>query len=166
MAAVLQAGLGPGTGVEVTSAGTSASVGRHVHPIVAGQLTAMGLDVPRAVARQLTGSLLDEADLVLTAERAHRSAVVRLRPRVVRRTFTLLEFAELAVLASAAAQLAGPPARRLAWLVDRAPHHRPERAGAEDDIEDPFGRDQAAFEVAAERIRTAVAPVVRTVLAR
>ena len=42
------------------------------------------------------------ADLVLTATREHRSAVVGMAPSAVRRTFTLLELARIAVAAAPA----------------------------------------------------------------
>jgi hypothetical protein len=47
------------------------------------------------VAQQLTGALVDEADLTLTMTRAHRRAVLGLAPRALARTFTVREAGEL-----------------------------------------------------------------------
>jgi protein-tyrosine phosphatase len=164
---LLRAGLGPDSGVDVRSAGTRALVGRPVEPSMARLLTAAGAQPAEFAARQLTAADVASADLVLTAERAHRSAVVALHPRALRRTFTLLEFAELAVLASSGAgsDMPGPDASaRLAWLVDIAPTLRPGRSpGAVDDVQDPFGRDEACFAAAAEQVGSAVAGLVAIV---
>jgi protein-tyrosine phosphatase len=166
---LLRAALGARSGVAVGSAGTRALVGRPVEPSMARLLTAAGAEPAGFAARQLTAADVASADLVLTAERAHRSAVVALHPRALRRTFTLLEFADLSVLASSRAgtEAAGPDASaRLAWLVDTAPTLRPSRpAGALDDVPDPFGRDEACFAAAAEQVGSAVAALVGVVRA-
>lgn len=51
---------------------------------------------PQHAARQLTGELVAEADLVLTMERDQRSAAVRLAPGSQAKVFTLREAAALA----------------------------------------------------------------------
>lgn len=167
MAALLRAGMGEeGEGIAVTSAGTSALIGHPVHSTVVTQLNALGLPTPREVARQLTAPMVDDADLVLTAERAHRSRVVRLSPRAVRRTFTLLEFAELArldALTVPGTKRIDPPALRFTRLLKEAPRLRAERVSRDDDIADPFGRDEAAFQLTAERIGTAVRAILDVV---
>ncbi|SNR41471.1 hypothetical protein [Blastococcus mobilis] len=164
---LLRAALGPGAGVEVRSAGTRALVGRPVEPPMARLLTAAGADPTGFAARGLTPADVARADLVLTAEKAHRSAVVALQPRALRRTFTLLEFVDLVVLARAAAghdwPTQGVP-ERLVWLVARAPALRPQRPWpAEDDVPDPYGRDDACFAATAGRVGAAVA-TLRAVL--
>lgn len=72
-------------GVEVRSAGTHAIAGApgcHVAPALAGRG-----DEHRS--RPLTAADVEWADLVLTAEREHRSAVASLQPTALRRVFTL-----------------------------------------------------------------------------
>ncbi len=59
-------------------------------------MTSCGGTAPVHRARLLRPRLLDGVDLVLTAERAHRSAVLQLRPDLLRRTFTFLELVQLA----------------------------------------------------------------------
>lgn len=70
-------------------------------------------------SHQLHPDSLDRADLVLTADRSVRAAVVRMRPSFHARTFTLRQ---AAALAESAAVYGRPPAdadaeARLRWLV-------------------------------------------------
>ena len=58
---------------------------------------AMGIkDLPLHRAQMLTEGKLGVSDLVLALSRGHRKRIVRMDPQVVRRTFTLREFAHLA----------------------------------------------------------------------
>ena len=80
----------------VTSAGTAAVAGSGVHPSTAEALQRRGLDPSGHVAQELTKSLIDEADVVLTMSLRQRSLVVTMSPQALRRTFTLREFARVA----------------------------------------------------------------------
>lgn len=85
-----------GVSAEVSSAGTGAMVGDPMTPETAALVRPLGgIERPHA-ARQLDSSMIRDADLILTATRQHRAAVVSLMPTAVPRTFTLLEFARLA----------------------------------------------------------------------
>ena len=58
---------------------------------------AMGIkDLPLHRAQMLTEGKLGVSDLVLALSRGHRKRIVRMDPQVVRKTFTLREFAHLA----------------------------------------------------------------------
>src|SRR5690606_35172732 len=81
---------------EVSGAGVLAPVGRPIDADSAEQLRSRGVPVPERTARQLTRYIVAEADLVLTATRSHRAEVLDLDPRALRRTFTIVEFADLA----------------------------------------------------------------------
>ena len=52
------------------------------------------LDTSAFRSRRLTGALLDEADLVLTMEAAHRTFILDDHPELFRKVFTLGQFAE------------------------------------------------------------------------
>lgn len=82
------------THVEFASAGT---MGFDAHPVdddVAATLTARGVPgVERFRSRRLTGDLITSADLVLTAEAAHRTFVLDDHPARFRTVFTLGQFA-------------------------------------------------------------------------
>lgn len=99
MERVLQAAVderwGPGA-IEVSSAGTHALVGEAVDTLALRELTAMGADGTGFAARRLESRMVRRADLVLTATRRHRSAVVQLHPQAMRRTFAVLDLADTA----------------------------------------------------------------------
>lgn len=84
-----------GLGIEVTSAGTGALAGWPVDPGSVALLDAAGIDSTAFRARQLTVDMVEDADLVLTATRAHRRAVVQEAPLGLRKTFALVDFADL-----------------------------------------------------------------------
>lgn len=82
--------------LEVSSAGTRARNGDPMHELTAAAAGGAGHGDHGHTSRFLQEPVLRDVDLVLTAERAHRSAVLGLRPVLLCRTFTLLEFADLA----------------------------------------------------------------------
>jgi protein-tyrosine-phosphatase len=85
-------------------------------------------------SRLLTGELLDGADLVLTAEQAHRQHILDDFPQLHRRVFTLGQFA------AAVAELPGLTGRD---LVDAAGRRRAP-ATPDQDVADPYRRGKAA----------------------
>jgi len=144
MGARLAERLGAGADAfDVSSAGTWGCVGAPMEPFSELALQERGVSFAGFVARELTSAMVQEADLVLTATREHRSHVVGLVPGSVRRSFTLKEFARLAPLVAEADQ---PPtedpvsgaltrveiAGRVRGLADRVDP-------SADDIEDPLG---------------------------
>ena len=163
----LAAGL---TGVDVSSAGARAVVGHPIDAQMVPFIVEGSGKVGDFAARQLTAQMIRDADLVLTAARGHRSAVLELVPAAVRRTFTLREFARLASLVDrrdldAAAPPGSDDGARLAALVPLAVRRRgqvivePER----DDVIDPVGRSDAVFARAAGQMRPAVETILRVV---
>lgn len=163
---LLAAGLGPGSGVEVRSAGTRALVGHPVHEPMVPLLERAGVDVDGFAARQVTGAMLREADVVVALTRAHRAAVVDVAPAVVRRTFTLRELARLAEDVGPEGLAPGTPAERFAALVPLATARRGMVRAAspeDDDVVDPFGRPQTVYLEAFGQLRPAVDAIVRVV---
>lgn len=79
----------------VHSAGSRALVGHVMTPEAVVVAHRHGGGGQAHAARQLDESLVASADLVLTATREHRSAVVALHPRAARYTYTLKQFARL-----------------------------------------------------------------------
>lgn len=76
-------------GVEVSSAGLQALVGRPVDPEAAALLREAGIAPDGHQARQATPSILAAADLVLVMEHAHQTRIAREVPQVSGKTFLL-----------------------------------------------------------------------------
>jgi protein-tyrosine phosphatase len=94
---LLQAGLEqvlPG-GFEVRSAGTRALVGDPVQPLSADIIHTFGGTAEGFAARQLSGKILRNVDLVLTMTSGHRGEVLQLDASLLKRTFTIREFARM-----------------------------------------------------------------------
>jgi protein-tyrosine phosphatase len=151
-----------GSDVEVSSAGVNALVGDPMDPLAAEELVRLGGDPDDFAARQLTASMLTEADLVLTATRAIRSQVVALSPTALRRTFTLRELA---------AMLAEPPWPQddeadLGVTLARATDWRSSVGLLGDDLDlpDPIGRSPKVHRQVADFVdeaTSAIAPRLR-----
>ena len=140
-----------GAHVDVASAGVGAVVGAPVNPPMAALLDGAGIATRGFVAQQLTRELVRDASLVLALTRKHRSAVVRLEPAALRRTFTLRELARLLALADLGG-LPADPAERVVELIARAQASRtapgavlPSERAAEDDVIDPSRGDDALY---------------------
>jgi protein-tyrosine phosphatase len=114
-------------------------------------------------ARLVSAELIEAADLVLPATRAHRSLVVEMWPAAVRRTFTVREFARLLGQIDDTLLPAGRPDERLRAAIPLAAAQRGRTRvpPTEDDIVDPYGRDREAYRAAFGSILPAVATVVR-----
>lgn len=166
---LLAAALGPDSGVRVESAGVGAVVGAPVAPLMASRLDAVGVPHTGFAARQVTERMVREADLVLALTRNHRSTLVGLVPAAVRRTFTVRELARLATAVGPDALPAGTtPAERLAALVPLAAAQRGlHRARPQDDdVVDPWGRDDAAYARSFDQLAPAVRAIATVALGR
>ncbi|WAJ32094.1 low molecular weight phosphatase family protein [Arthrobacter sp. FX8] len=128
---LLQAGLDqvvPG-GFQVSSAGTRALVGEPMQPISADIVRTFGGDPEGFAARQLTPRILRGVDLVLTMTSGHRGEVLQLDASLLKRTFTIREFARmLDVLAQRAS---GTDAQRAS--VESSPGALPGSNASDDD---------------------------------
>ncbi|KQS98786.1 hypothetical protein ASG23_13685 [Cellulomonas sp. Leaf395] len=163
---LMRARVGQDEGIEVSSAGTRAALGEPVVEPFDELLTAVGAYTDGRSARQLSTETVHSADLVLTATREERAAVVRLVPAAVGRTFTLREFARVAASLGPSSLPEGDLAARLSALVRAAPPLRGPTAptvAADDDVLDPSGMGPAAFERSFVQVQAAVDSIVRTV---
>jgi protein-tyrosine-phosphatase len=139
----------------VHSAGTHAERGWPVNPPMDRLLEDRGIDVSEFVARQADRPLLAGSDLVLTATQQHLAWVTEHEPRIVRRAFTLTEFADAIVGAPEGSDLR----ELVAWAAAHRPALRIRSLGAptrrgydEGDILDPYGRGEAAYQAALGQI--------------
>lgn len=152
-----------GTGIEVSSAGTQALVGRDMDPESRARLSRAGADTHGFAARELTSGLLATADVVLAAAREHRAAAARLHPAALRRVVTLRDLADL--LEGVPPGSFGLPAPGRSWaqhVLEFATARRgvvPARQ-TDVDITDPIGRGPAVFDQMAAEVDAALVPVV------
>ncbi|SDP45840.1 protein-tyrosine phosphatase [Pedococcus dokdonensis] len=162
--AELDRSWGPGA-VEVASAGTGALVGHPMEDQARALLEANGYAADGFRARALGAALVADADLVLTATRAHRGKVLALHPRAVRYTFTFRELAHL-VASLTDTDLAGAAsaADHLARVASLAAGERGvgvPLSDADADIVDPYRRPPEVFEQMTTQIMAALPAVVR-----
>lgn len=149
-------------GFEVRSAGTGALRG---HPIDASSAALLGPLAATAAgftATQLTADLVARQDVVLTMTREHRSAVLRLCPEALRRTFSLREFARLLDTVDSG-RLPRPRAGRWKHLAPELAANRTSARlpdPAQDDVVDPFGQGPEVFRRMASQIIPAVERII------
>lgn len=142
----------------IASAGTQGLDGALMDPHAADELRRMGGSADEFRARNLTEMHVMWSDLVLTATRQHRSAVLAESPQALRRTFTLREFADLAPYEAHASK--GSMTARLRALVAHAAQRRGSATLTEYDVPDPYRQSAEAHRHVADLIARAVTDVV------
>lgn len=130
-------------GLVVGSAGTHGFVDHPMDSHMAAELERRGADPTGFRSRRLTRSLLDDADVVLTATAEHRAFVLQEQPVAIRRTFSLGQLA-------AALDEVPPDVAGTALLA--AARKARATAVADDDVADPYGRGPEAAARAAEHL--------------
>ncbi len=144
----------------VESAGTIAEDGRPMDADAAAQSERLGGSPSAHRSRYLTPAIAGPADLVLTAERSHRAAVVSLAPRSAKRAFTIKQFARV-LDGLRPRDLDGVSS--LDGLVDRVARMRGVVArpadAAVDDVADPYRRSAATHRRVADEIDAAIATI-------
>lgn len=165
---LLQAGLDQVLrgGFEVRSAGTRAMVGSPIQPLSADIIRTYGGTPDDFAARQLTQKILREADLVLTMSSSHRGEVLQLDASLLKRTFTIREFARM-VTALEERGDASPSDSNYAQLWRELParassvRHLVLAAEASDnDVADPYKRGPEAY----QRMEDELAPAILRIL--
>jgi len=132
-------------GIATASAGTSAAAGEPIVAPMAALLSSVGARTGEFAARQLTEEMVHDADLIVTATRAHRTEAVSMVPAAVRRTFTLIELARLARFVPPEQIVGDTHAERLMSLVDVAPTYRSQAGQGPSSIADPYGRPDLVY---------------------
>jgi sulfate adenylyltransferase len=132
--------FGPDAGVEVSSAGTDGFDAAPVSDTMAAEFARWDTEVDGFRSRPATGELIDAADLVLTAEAAHRTRLLEERPAAFRKIFTLGQFV-------ASAEAADPDLHGRALLDALSSRRVP--ASPDHDIADPYRRGPEAARRAA-----------------
>lgn len=163
--------------VRVHSAGTRALIGKPMTADAQELAVEHGGAAPDADAhraRWLLEPIAEDADLILAMSREHRTSAVELAPRLLRRTFTIREFARLAGAITdeeitRAADAAGTrPRARLAAVTALVTQQRglaPPAPLEDDDVIDPYRRSREAYERSAGQLIPAVDEVARVLRA-
>jgi protein-tyrosine-phosphatase len=131
---------------EIASAGVRGWDDAPIDSMVVLELARLGHEATRHHSRALDVHHIEQADLVLTAAREHRAAVLAMSPRALRKTFTLREFAAL---------IDGVEANTLEDLVFDASRRR-STAPADMDVFDPYMREPEVHRQVADTIAAAV----------
>jgi protein-tyrosine phosphatase len=154
----------------VISAGTySGHRGEPMQPGARHVLSERGIPDHGFAATPLDESVLASADLVLTAERSHRTVAVRMLPMALPQTFTVIEFGRLLDGASQDPMLQQSrpldPVERARMLVELAAERRstapPPVPPSSDDIDDPYAQPVEAFRRTADEIDRAITGWIR-----
>jgi protein-tyrosine phosphatase len=159
--------------IEFSSSGIGALVGSGM-PAQAAAISRQFGGVPDGhIARQITQEMIAESDLVIALSREHRSEVVRTYPRANRYTFTLREFARVLETHSESARAMLIPrtaAAAVGVIRDSIPIISSQRGYAsrpavpeDDDVIDPYGRDQAVYDRSGREIGEAVEKITSVI---
>lgn len=112
----------------------------------AGQAMRFGSDPQYFRSRPITEDMIKVSGLILTATREHRTSVLSLEPTALRRTFTLLEFAQLSDDSTSDS---------LIELIAGSSRRRSQAVGVLD-ISDPYLQGELVHQQVAERILAGV----------
>ncbi|WP_432477635.1 hypothetical protein [Nocardioides sp. GXQ0305] len=134
-------------GLQTSSAGTHGLDGRPMNAEMTGPLLARGVPadrVERFRSRPLVADLVSDADVVLTAETAHRRLVLEQQPAAAHKVFTLGQFATAVHDADGATG---------SDLVRAVGARRPP-ADAALDVPDPYRRGKEAAATCARQVES------------
>lgn len=152
----------------IQSVGIRAEPGLPIHPRAAAALRKRaGIDASAFRSRRINKEAIASADLILTASREHRAAVVTLVPGAIRYTFTIRQFAHLATGVKALGNVDLSPSWGVAAaghvLVEEALGSRSELQPLDpvlEDVADPMGHRQAAYRRCTDQIARAVSAIL------
>lgn len=134
---------------EVASAGVRGWDRKPMDSMAAMELKRIGHSAETFRSHAIDSYLVDSADLIVTATREHRSAVLAMNPHALRRSFTLVEFAALIEIVDGD----NPSA-----LVAQAAARR-SLAPADADVGDPYRRGPEVHRATADQIDGAVTTI-------
>ena len=165
---LLQTGLDqvrPGA-FRVRSAGTRAMMGDPVQPMSADMIRTYGGSPDGFAARQLTQQLLRDTDLVLAMAATHRGEVMQMDASLLKRTFTIREFARMIEALEQRDGNSPPPTdvpafwRALPARAASVRHLALAQDAADNDVVDPYRRGEEMY----HRMEDELAPAILTIL--
>jgi protein-tyrosine phosphatase len=145
----------------VSSAGTEALEDQPIHPLVREVLAAEGIESQDFRSRRVTPEMVGAADLILTAETAHRRSLVATELSALGKSYTLTQFARFAALVQLDSDMVTTLGNDLLAGVRIARSRlQPAREG-QDDITDPIGGGRREFKACQLAITSAVSEITR-----
>lgn len=148
----------------VVSAGTRGLVGAPIDPPVQEMLRARGADAGGHAGRRLDKSHVAAADLVLTATREHRAAVVKANPKALKYAFTVKDFAQIAAAIpddELPRETTWPAQLRAAVALVASRRGRvPPLDELAADVADPYGQAADAYAVMRDDVEAALASLM------
>jgi protein-tyrosine-phosphatase len=124
-----------------TSAGVRAAEGVPMEELMAAEAVTRGAATANFRSRRLTVAMVDEVDVILTAESGHRRLVLEDRPLAMRKTFTFGQFAR------GLSAITGPSSELLDQVRAKAA-----TSTEADDVPDPSRRGPTAAGAAADQL--------------
>ena len=121
-------------GINVSSAGISVFEGEPANEKAIVTLNKKGIDIKNHRARQLTGEIISESDLILTMTESHKKMILNSFPECKDKVYTLKEYA---------------------CIVSGE-----EAAGKNSDIDDPYGFNYDVYEKTAEEIKKQLKKII------
>ncbi|GHD09802.1 arsenate reductase/protein-tyrosine-phosphatase family protein [Zhihengliuella salsuginis] len=165
--------IAPGA-FSVASAGTMGLTGKPMDERSAARLAATGVrerayTVDSFSARRLGDADVAGADVVLALTQEHRDAVIQMSPRMLKRAYTVREFARLVahVYREAGDSIpggAGPEQVAARWkaLIKYATLYRSglSAPAADDDVVDPYRREDAVYDEMVDQLLPALEAII------
>ena len=147
------------TAFSISSAGTHAMLGGSVPQEIIDFAASKNTSISGHNPQDLTAAKIASADLILTAERTHRSEVVSISPRASAKTFTIKQFARLCEefdrhVESGEISVTNSltPGDLVAEIADFRSIASPIDVASSDDVADPYRRSQEAYDLANNEI--------------
>ncbi|GAB2518686.1 low molecular weight phosphatase family protein [Paramicrobacterium agarici] len=163
---LLRARLSDRDKLAFSSAGTMALSGAPMDGRAAQLATERGsVDAEQHVAREISLEMIRSADLILAMAREHRRSIVEALPRAVRKTFTIREFARIVSSANleefalSMEQAGTDVSARFDAAIQLAAGERgmfPANEPGDDDVVDPYRRDDATYRTSTDQLVPAV----------
>ncbi len=142
--------------IRIRSAGIEAREGRPISLHMSRLLNARDIETAEFRSHRVTQGELEDADIVITADRGISRYVSHLAPAAAARTFALLQLERLLITDAAGERPEHAPG--VTGILERATRARG-RAGASsaaDDVPDPWGRRRGVYIRAVRRMDPAL----------
>lgn len=156
-----------GLPVEIRSAGTHANDGQPMpeEQLVIAQQLGINLATQHKATR-LTAQELHNVHLVLAMGRDHRSAVVKLQPQTIRKTFTIRELARIIQITPSPDQNtahSASPTAKFEQAIETLASNRglaiPPTDPIDDDVIDPYKQNNEIYRKSRDQLLSAVETV-------